>query len=137
MMYDGYICDEVGDGFLVIVCWCVEYGIELWCLWIDLGIGFAKTGRVNIELLRDLLRVWSCLVFLGGVFMNVLMFVGVFCKCFFGEILGRFEVSEWDVVFVVAFVVVVRGGADVVRVYNVVLFVDVVWVVDVLWWWYD
>jgi len=131
--YDGHICDEVGDGLLVTARRCVEYGIEPWRLWIDPGIGFAKTGRANIELLRDLPRVRSRLAPLGGALMNAPMLVGASRKRFLGEISGRSEASERDAASVAALVAAVRGGADVVRVHNVALSADAARVADALW----
>ena len=131
--YDGHICDEVGDGLLATARRCVEYGIEPWRLWIDPGIGFAKTGRANIELLRDLPRVRSRLAPLGGALMNAPMLVGASRKRFLGEISGRSEASERDAASVAALVAAVRGGADVVRVHNVALSADAARVADALW----
>ena len=131
--YDGHICDEVGDGLLATARRCVEYGIEPWRLWIDPGIGFAKTGRANIELLRDLPRVRSRLAPLGGALMNAPMLVGASRKRFLGEISGRSEASERDAASVAALVAAVRGGADIVRVHNVALSADAARVADALW----
>lgn len=131
--YDGHICDEVGDGLLKTARRCIENGIEPWRLWIDPGIGFAKTGRANIELLRDLPRVRSRLAPLGGAVQNAPMLVGASRKRFLGEMTGRSEAADRDVASVAALVAAVKGGADVVRVHAVQASVDGARVADGLW----
>lgn len=130
--YAGHICDEVGDRLLLTARRCVEQGIEPWRLWIDPGIGFAKTSRANIELLRDLPRVRSRLAPLGGALRNAPMLVGASRKRFLGEISGKAEASERDAASVAALVAAVRGGADIMRVHNVPLSVDASRVSDAL-----
>jgi 2-amino-4-hydroxy-6-hydroxymethyldihydropteridine diphosphokinase/dihydropteroate synthase len=130
--YAGHMCDEVGDGLLSTARRCVEQGIEPWRLWIDPGIGFAKTSRANIELLRDLPRVRSRLAPLGGALMNAPMLVGASRKRFLGEISGKAEASERDAASIAALVAAVRGGADIVRVHNVPLSADASRVSDAL-----
>lgn len=131
--YDGHVCDDVGDGLLATARRCVEHGIEPWRLWIDPGIGFAKTGRANMELLRDLPRVRSRLAPMGGALVNAPMLIGASRKRFLGEIAGRAEASERDAASVAALVAAVHGGADIVRVHNVPLSSDASRVADALW----
>jgi 2-amino-4-hydroxy-6-hydroxymethyldihydropteridine diphosphokinase/dihydropteroate synthase len=131
--YDGHICDEVGDGLFTTARRCIEHGIEPWRLWIDPGIGFAKTGRANIELLRDLPRVRSRLAPLGGAVQNAPMLVGASRKRFLGEMTGRSEATDRDVASVAALVAAVKGGADIVRVHAVQASVDGARVADGLW----
>ena len=131
--YDGHVCDEVGDGLLATARKCIEEGIEPWRLWIDPGIGFAKTGRANVELLRDLPRVRSRLAPLGGAVVHAPMLIGASRKRFLGELTGQAEASDRDVASVAALVGAVHGGADVARVHNVPMSVDAARVADALW----
>jgi len=131
--YEGHVCDEVGDGLLQTARRCIQHGIEPWRLWIDPGIGFAKTSRANVEILRDLPRVRSRLAPLGGAVMNAPMLVGASRKRFLGELSGKSEAGERDAASVAALVAAVHGGADVIRVHNVVDSASAAAVSDALW----
>ena len=131
--YEGHVCDEVGDGLLRTARRCIQHGIEPWRLWIDPGIGFAKTSRANVEILRDLPRVRSRLAPLGGAVMNAPMLVGASRKRFLGELSGKSEAGERDAASVAALVAAVHGGADVIRVHNVVDSASAAAVSDALW----
>jgi len=131
--YNGHVCDEVGDGLLATSQRCIREGIEPWRLWIDPGIGFAKTSRANVELLRDLPRIRSRLAPLGGAVMHAPLLVGASRKRFLGELTGQSEAVDRDVASVAALVAGIRGGADVARVHNVPMSVDAARVADALW----
>ncbi|KAF1812060.1 Dihydropteroate synthase [Eremomyces bilateralis CBS 781.70] len=88
-------------------------GIRRWRIILDPGIGFAKTGEQNLELLRRLgeLRGWPGLEGLPWL-------VGASRKGFIGKLTGVGEAKErgWGTAGAVAGAVV--GGADVVRVHD-------------------
>ncbi|KAL7916023.1 Dihydropteroate synthase [Trichoderma velutinum] len=89
-------------------------GIRRWRIILDPGIGFAKTGAQNLELLRSLeeLRVWPGLQGLPWL-------VGTSRKSFIGKVTGVEEASQrvWGTAATVA--AAVQGGADVIRVHDV------------------
>lgn len=65
--------------------------------------------------------------------MNAPMLVGASRKRFLGELSGKSEASERDAASVAALVASVHGGADVVRVHNVVDSASAAAVSDALW----
>lgn len=88
-------------------------GIRRWRIILDPGIGFAKTGEQNLEILRrlDELREWPGLAGLPWL-------VGSSRKAFIGKITGVGEPSQriWGTAATV--VAAVQGGADIVRVHD-------------------
>lgn len=99
---------------------------------IDLGIGFLKRVEYNLDVIMDFLKIWEEMVKRSiGVFY-VFIFIGFSRKRFLGDICGRFEVVDRDVVIVVFVIVGVLGGVNIIRVYNVKDNVDVVKVCDVM-----
>ncbi|KAM6481218.1 Dihydropteroate synthase [Trichoderma sp. SZMC 28011] len=89
-------------------------GIRRWRIILDPGIGFAKTGAQNLELLRSLeeLRAWPGLQGLPWL-------VGTSRKSFIGKVTGVEEASQrvWGTAATVA--AAIQGGADVIRVHDV------------------
>lgn len=105
-----------------------EAGIRRWRIVLDPGIGFAKTGDQNLELLRrlDELRYWPGLEGLPWL-------VGSSRKSFIGKITGVAEPSQrvWGTAATVA--AAVQGGADVIRVHDTAEMGMVAKMSDAIW----
>lgn len=103
-------------------------GIWRWRIVLDPGIGFAKTGEQNLEILRrfDELRDWPGL-------RGFPWLVGSSRKGFVGRVTGVSEPSErvWGTAATVA--AAVQGGADIVRVHDAVEMGQVVKMSDAIW----
>lgn len=105
-----------------------EAGIRRWRIILDPGIGFAKTGKQNLEILRrmDELRNWPGL-------QGFPWLLGSSRKAFIGAITGVSNPRErgWGTAATV--VAAIQGGADVVRVHDVKEMVQVVKMSDAIW----
>ncbi|PFH56432.1 hypothetical protein XA68_16527 [Ophiocordyceps unilateralis] len=104
-------------------------GIRRWRIVVDPGIGFAKTGAQNLELLRrlDELRRWPGLQGLPWL-------VGASRKAFVGKVTGaaaRPSERIWGTAATVA--AAVQGGADVVRVHDAREMAKVAAMSDAIW----
>ena len=103
-------------------------GIYRWRIILDPGIGFAKNQDQNLEILRrfDELRDWPGLRGLPWL-------LGSSRKNFVGQITGVKTPAQrgWGSAATVA--AAVQGGADIVRVHDVVQMVQVVKMSDAIW----
>ncbi|OLN97603.1 Folic acid synthesis protein fol1-like protein 1 [Colletotrichum chlorophyti] len=103
-------------------------GVRRWRIVLDPGLGFAKTGAQNLELLRhmDVLRSWPGLEGLPWL-------VGSSRKGFIGKITGVLTPQErvWGTAATV--VSAVQGGADIVRVHDAVEMCQVVKMADAIY----
>lgn len=103
-------------------------GIRRWRIILDPGLGFAKIGEQNLHLLRHFeeLRSWPGLEGLPWL-------VGSSRKSFIGKVTG--VPKPMDRVFGTAATVAsaVQGGADIVRVHDVVEMGQVVKMADAIW----
>ncbi|KAF5657960.1 dihydropteroate synthase [Fusarium heterosporum] len=103
-------------------------GIRRWRIILDPGIGFAKTGEQNLEILRRLeeLRYWPGLEGLPWL-------VGSSRKAFVGRITGVTDPAQrtWGTAATVA--AAVQGGADVVRVHDTTEMSMVAKMADAIW----
>lgn len=103
-------------------------GIRRWRIILDPGIGFAKLGAQNTEILRrfEELRDWPGLRGLPWL-------LGSSRKTFVGKITGVKEPKErvWGTAATVA--AAVQGGADIVRVHDVKEMAQVVKMSDAIW----
>ncbi|KAL2148486.1 hypothetical protein VTH82DRAFT_2040 [Thermothelomyces myriococcoides] len=103
-------------------------GIRRWRIVLDPGLGFAKVGRQNVEVLRrlDELRSWPGLEGLPWL-------VGSSRKSFIGKVTGVPIPKEriWGTAATVA--AAVKGGADVVRVHDVREMAQVAAMSDAIW----
>ncbi|KAM0431910.1 hypothetical protein ACHAPT_005163 [Fusarium lateritium] len=103
-------------------------GIRRWRIVLDPGIGFAKTGAQNLEVLRRLeeLRYWPGLEGLPWL-------VGSSRKGFVGKVTGVAEPARrtWGTAATVA--AAVQGGADVVRVHDTAEMGAVAKMADAIW----
>jgi 2-amino-4-hydroxy-6-hydroxymethyldihydropteridine diphosphokinase/dihydropteroate synthase len=105
-----------------------EAGVRRWRIILDPGLGFAKLGMQNIDVLRHLdeLRAWPGLQGLPWL-------VGSSRKTFIGKITGVPTPKEriWGTAATVA--AAVQGGADIVRVHDVREMAQVVTMADAIW----
>ncbi|KAK1752121.1 folic acid synthesis protein [Echria macrotheca] len=103
-------------------------GIRRWRIVLDPGLGFAKLGMQNVDVLRHLdeLRHWPGLQGLPWL-------VGSSRKSFIGQVTGVPTPKEriWGTAATVA--AAVQGGADVVRVHDVSEMAQVVSMADAIW----
>ncbi|KAK4182212.1 Dihydropteroate synthase-like protein [Podospora australis] len=103
-------------------------GIRRWRVVLDPGLGFAKVGWQNVDVLRHLdeLRYWPGLQGLPWL-------VGSSRKSFIGRVTGVPTPKEriWGTAATVA--AAVQGGADVVRVHDVREMAQVVAMADAIW----
>ncbi|KAG7287074.1 hypothetical protein NEMBOFW57_006577 [Staphylotrichum longicolle] len=105
-----------------------DAGVRRWRIVLDPGLGFAKVGRQNVDVLRHLeeLRNWPGLQGLPWL-------VGSSRKSFIGRVTGVPTPKEriWGTAATVA--AAVQGGADVVRVHDVKEMAQVVAMADAIW----
>jgi 2-amino-4-hydroxy-6-hydroxymethyldihydropteridine diphosphokinase/dihydropteroate synthase len=126
--YPGGLLEAVAAELLQRVAAAEEAGIRRWKIILDPGLGFAKLGMQNIDLLRHLdeLRAWPGLRGLPWL-------VGSSRKTFIGKITGVPTPREriWGTAATVA--AAVQGGADIVRVHDVREMAQVVTMSDAIW----
>ncbi|KAK3234483.1 hypothetical protein CYMTET_55267 [Cymbomonas tetramitiformis] len=108
----------------------VQQGVMPWQLWLDPGIGFAKTHEQNFELLRNLPTVRSQLR--SGCLRHAPLLVGPSRKGFLGSLTGR-SAEDRDVATMAAVGAGIVSGADVVRVHNAKAGRDTILVADAIW----
>ncbi|KAL2139058.1 hypothetical protein VTI28DRAFT_5843 [Corynascus sepedonium] len=105
-----------------------DAGIRRWRIVLDPGLGFAKVGPQNVDVLRHLeeMRNWPGLQGLPWL-------VGSSRKSFIGRVTGVPTPKEriWGTAATVA--AAVQGGADVVRVHDVREMAQVVAMADAIW----
>ncbi len=103
-------------------------GIRRWRIVLDPGLGFAKVGPQNVDVLRhlDVLRDWPGLRGLPWL-------VGSSRKSFIGRVTGVRTPREriWGTAATV--VAAVQGGADIVRVHDVREMAQVATMADAIW----
>jgi 2-amino-4-hydroxy-6-hydroxymethyldihydropteridine diphosphokinase / dihydropteroate synthase len=103
-------------------------GVRRWRIILDPGLGFAKVGEQNLHVLRlfDELRAWPGLEGLPWL-------LGSSRKSFIGKVTG--VPKPMDRIFGTATTVAaaIRGGADIVRVHDVVEMGQVAKMADAIW----
>ncbi|KAK3898804.1 Dihydropteroate synthase-like protein [Staphylotrichum tortipilum] len=105
-----------------------EAGIRRWRIVLDPGLGFAKVGKQNVDVLRHLaeLREWPGLQGLPWL-------VGSSRKSFVGLVTGVPTPRERIFGTAATVAAAVQGGADVVRVHDVREMAQVVKMADAIW----
>ncbi len=103
-------------------------GIRRWRIILDPGIGFAKTGEQNLEILRRMeeLRNWPGLAGMPWL-------LGSSRKKFIGTVTGVTEPKERIWGTSAAVVAAIHGGADIVRVHDAMEMSSVVKMADAIW----
>lgn len=103
-------------------------GVRRWRIALDPGIGFAKTGSQNLELLRKLPELRS-----REGLRSFPWLVGPSRKSFIGKISGVTAPRDRIWGTAAAITAAVQGGADMVRVHDVEEMRQVVKVADAIW----
>jgi 2-amino-4-hydroxy-6-hydroxymethyldihydropteridine diphosphokinase/dihydropteroate synthase len=126
--YEGDLIQAIGNEMVARLQSAEAAGIRRWRIILDPGIGFAKTGEQNLEILRrfDELRNFEGL-------RGMPWLLGVSRKGFIGKITGVAKANErhWGTAAAVA--ASVQGGADIVRIHDVDEMVKVVKVADAIY----
>ncbi|KAK0744167.1 putative multifunctional folic acid synthesis protein [Schizothecium vesticola] len=126
--YPGGLVPGIARELVARVAAAEAAGVRRWRIVLDPGLGFAKVGRQNVDVLRGLeeLRGWPGLEGLPWL-------VGSSRKSFVGVVTGVEEPREriWGTAATVA--AAVQGGADVVRVHDVREMAQVVRMADAIW----
>lgn len=126
--YNHDLIPKIATELLERIAEAEEAGIRRWRMILDPGIGFAKSGNQNLEILRNLdeLRNWPGLK--GFPWM-----VGSSRKSFIGKITGVTEprARTWGTAATIA--AAIQGGADVVRVHDVKEMAQVAKMADAIW----
>lgn len=124
----GGLIPTIANDLLARIAEAQEAGVRKWRIILDPGIGFAKTGEQNLEILRrfDELKNWPGLETFPWL-------VGSSRKGFVGKITGVEEPKErvWGTAATV--VAAVQGGADIVRVHDVKEMQQVAKMADAIW----
>lgn len=125
-----YPNDDVVNGVIVElgdrVQRAIDMGVKRWNIITDPGIGFAKTGKQNLILLRRLNEVISTDSYLGS-FPSL---VGLSRKKFLGTLVGKAAAKERVWATASGVTASIAGGADIVRVHDLKEMIDVVKVAD-------
>lgn len=115
---------EMLDYFTVRIDRAVALGIDRSQIWLDPGIGFAKTAEQSIEIIRHIDRF---------TILDLPLLLGVSRKSFIGKILNQPDPERrlWGTA--AACVAAIAKGANILRVHDVAEMVDVSRVADVIW----
>lgn len=115
---------EMLEYFTVRIDRAVSLGIDRSQIWLDPGIGFAKTAEQSIEIIRHLDRF---------AILDLPLLVGVSRKSFIGKILNQPDPERrlWGTA--AACGAAIAKGADILRVHDVAEMVDVSRVADTIW----
>lgn len=102
----------------------VQAGIAPHHIWLDPGIGFAKTGSQNLEILRQLPRLKA---------LGLPLLVGSSRKSFIGHLLNQPDPKQrvWGTASTCC--AAIAGGADILRVHDLAPMRDVCQVADAIW----
>lgn len=122
IVYEGGVVAAVKRSLAMSIQLAVQAGVPETEIIVDPGIGFGKTVRQNLELLRRLeeLRELGCPVL-----------VGTSRKSFIGKLTGK-DVAGRAFGTAATVALAVAGGADLVRVHDVAEMLDVVAVADAI-----
>ena len=104
-------------------------GVFRWNIVVDPGIGFAKSLKHNVAVLRELPRLTEA----GSALASFPVLVGTSRKAFIGTILDRTDPRQRDWGTTAACVAAISGGALIVRLHNVEALRDAVRVADAIY----
>ncbi|KAL3677957.1 hypothetical protein R1sor_020913 [Riccia sorocarpa] len=127
------VCSEVADELAARFRSAELAGIPSWRMITDPGIGFAKTLRHNVELLRHLPTFREELSWRNKAASNGPMLLGPSRKGFLGKLCGLAEGKDRDFASAAAFTIGVAGGANIIRAHNVRAAYDAVKVADAVY----
>jgi len=126
--YNGDLIEIVGRELAGRVRSAVEAGIRRWNIILDPGLGFAKIGPQNVEIIKRLSELRKQEGLNGLPWL-----LGPSRKRFIKGVTGEMEAKErkWGTAGVIA--ACVQGGADIVRVHDVEEMSKVVKMCDAIW----
>jgi dihydropteroate synthase len=118
------VVQEVRDRLAELVNQALAAGVLRDMIAVDPGIGFAKTARQNLPLLRDLAQFQT---------LGCPVLVGVSRKSFIGAILDRPNPKDrlWGTA--AACSAAIAGGTDILRVHDVAQMAEVRSIADAIW----
>lgn len=122
-------CLEVGQEMQVQAQAAISAGIEPWRIILDPGVGFAKTGQGNLEVMCGLQQIRSQL---KGCLQGMPMLLGPSRKGFLGHLTGRPNAADRDYATAAAAAMCISHGANIVRAHNVTAVKDAAAVADAL-----
>lgn len=106
------ILDEVSDGLAQSVGIAKNYGVSDSQIVLDVGIGFSKTAKQNLELIAKLDKICT-------VFSSYPILVGTSRKSFIGKLLGDLPTDERLYGSLASAAISTWNGANIVRVHDV------------------
>lgn len=121
--YSRDVVDESSEELARSCARAVRSGVAPWNIWLDPGIGFAKTADGNQQLIKGLGRFREGFGGFGGL-RDAPMLVGPSRKGFLGKLTGQADPVQRDVATAAACVASFSNSADVFRVHNVRATVD-------------
>jgi len=126
--YHGDLIDTIAQELSTRVDAAIQSGIRRWNIILDPGLGFAKQGSQNIEILRRLGELRAHPKLSGMPWL-----VGPSRKRFIGAITGEEAAKDrvWGTAGAVA--ASVQGGADIVRVHDIPEMSKIVKMSDAIW----
>jgi dihydropteroate synthase len=126
--YHGDLIDTIAQELSTRVDEAIRSGIRRWNIILDPGLGFAKQGAQNVEILRRLGELRAHPKLSGMPWL-----VGPSRKRFIGKITGEEIAKEriWGTAGAVA--ASVQGGADIVRVHDIPEMSKIVKMSDAIW----
>lgn len=119
------ILQEVAEGFNQSIKKAQDYGVKKENIALDVGIGFSKTFKQNLELIAKLDKLCK-------EFSDFPMLVGTSRKSFIGKILDDAPTSERLKGTLAADVIAVWNGANIVRVHDVKAAVESIKIVEAI-----
>lgn len=124
----GDVVAEVADELRATAQRAFRAGVCPWSIVLDPGLGFAKDGKHNVELVRNL---WRLREHVGGPWARQPLLVGPSRKRFLGELTGR-AAADRDMATAAACALSVQHGANVLRAHHAAGVVDAARVADAL-----
>ncbi|DBA85065.1 TPA: hypothetical protein ACH3X2_005790 [Trebouxia sp. C0005] len=122
-------CLEVGQEMQVQAEAAMNAGIEPWRIILDPGVGFAKTGQGNLEVMCGLQQIRSQL---KGCLQGMPLLLGPSRKGFLGKLTGRANAADRDYATAAAAAMCISRGANIIRAHNVAAVKDAAAVADAL-----
>lgn len=120
IVYEGGVLTAVRSALSAAIEAAVAAGVEREAILVDPGIGFGKTLEQNLELIRGLPELSK---------MGCPLVLGTSRKAFIGKLTGK-DPSDRDAGTAATVALASQLGADIVRVHDVSMMVDVVKVAD-------
>lgn len=124
------VVDDVSHVLHVLVERAIAAGVHRWNIIIDPGVGFAKTAKQDLELLRHLGDMSQGQ---DSLLRGLPSLVGISRKKFIGSITGVSEAEKRTFGTAGAVAACVAGGANITRVHDVRAMWEVIQVCDTVW----